>query len=95
MDIWSETVSRELRSQGPEVGAVEVVAVRIADDRLWHGRTDLHLCLSPPRDLNNHIEHRLLVVGIEGNVVEGRAWLPVLLDVDAVLRRMSSANFPD
>lgn len=33
---------------------------------------DLHLAIGPSWDLNDHVQDGLLVVGIEGDVVEGR-----------------------
>lgn len=54
----------------------------------------LHLGISPPRDLHYHIQHRLLVIGIEGNVVERGDHNSVLLNVDAVLQGIGSTNLP-
>ena len=55
----------------------------------------LHLGISPPRDLHYHVQHRLLVIGIEGNVVERGDHNSVLLNVDAVLQSIGSTNLPD
>ena len=33
---------------------------------------DLHFGIGPPRDLNDHIEDAKLLIGVEGNVMEGR-----------------------
>jgi hypothetical protein len=54
--------------------------------------THLHLSIGPSWHLNNHVEDGLLLVGIKGNVVEGRARNAVLLDVDAVLEGVGSAD---
>ena len=54
----------------------------------------LHLGISPPRDLDYHIQHRLLVIGIEWNVVERGDHNSILLNVDAVLQGIGSTNLP-
>ena len=46
---------------------------------------DLHLGVGPAGDLNNHVEDPVVLVGEEGDVVEGRDDLAILLDVHAVL----------
>jgi hypothetical protein len=55
-------------------------------------RTHLHLGVGPAGHLNNHVEDRLLLVGIQGNVVPWRDELSVLLNEDAVLERVGRAN---
>jgi hypothetical protein len=52
----------------------------------------LLLGVGPARDLNDHVQDGLLLVGIEGDVVEGRDGLAILLNVDAVLKGMRSRN---
>lgn len=47
--------------------------------------TDLKLGVGPARNLNNHVEDGLVLVGIQGNVVEGGDGDAILLDVDPVL----------
>ncbi len=32
----------------------------------------LHLCVGPARHLDDHVEHRLVIVGVQWNVMEGR-----------------------
>jgi hypothetical protein len=54
--------------------------------------THLHLSIGPTRHLDDHVEDRLLLVGIEGDVVEGRDGHAILLDEDAVLERVGRAN---
>lgn len=54
----------------------------------------LHLGISPPRDLDYHIQHRLLVIGIEWNIVERGDHNSILLNVDAVLQGIGSTNLP-
>lgn len=54
--------------------------------------TYLLLRIGPPRDLDDHVEHRLLLIGVQRDVVEGRAGHAILLDVDAVLERVGSTN---
>ena len=55
----------------------------------------LHFGICPPRDLNYHVQHSLLVVGIKRNVVEWRYHDSILLNVDAVLQGIRSTNLPD
>ena len=54
--------------------------------------TDLELGIGPARNLDNHVQDGLLRVGVQGNIVEGRDGHAILLDVDAVLQRVRSAN---
>ncbi len=46
-------------------------------ERLLFG--DLHLRVGPARDLNDHVEDTIVLVGEEGDVVEGGHDRPVLL----------------
>ena len=57
--------------------------------------TYLKLAIGPARNLNNHVEDGLLLVGIEGNVVKGRDGDAILLNVNSVLERVGSANLAD
>jgi len=57
--------------------------------------TNLKLGLCPSRDLNNHVEHRLLGVGIERDIMESGARLTVFLNVGSVLKSVGLANFPN
>ena len=52
----------------------------------------LHLGIGPAGHLNDHVEDRLLLVGVEGDVVPWRDELAVLLDEDAVLERVGCGN---
>lgn len=54
--------------------------------------THLHLCVGPAGHLNNHVEDRLLLVGIQRDVVPWRDELAVLLNEDAVLERVGRAD---
>ena len=54
--------------------------------------THLHLGIGPAGYLNDHVQDRVLLVGIEGDVVEGRDRHAILLDEDAVLERVCGAN---
>lgn len=45
----------------------------------------LHFDISPPRDLNYHVQHSLLVIGIKRNVMERGYHDSILLNVGAVL----------
>lgn len=59
------------------------------------GKPYLLLGVGPARDLDNHVEDSLLLVGIERDVVEGRDWDSILLDVDTVVQRVRLANLAD
>jgi len=48
----------------------------------------LLLSIRPPRDLNDHVQHRLLLIGIQRDIVPRRHRHAILLDVDAVLERV-------
>lgn len=55
----------------------------------------LHFGISPPMDLNYHVQHSLLVIGIKRNVVERGYHDAILLNLDAVLQGIRSTNLPD
>lgn len=55
----------------------------------------LKLGVGPSRNLNNHVQDGLLLVGIEGDIVEGRDGDAILLDVDAVLKGVGSGDLAD
>jgi hypothetical protein len=57
--------------------------------------TNLKLAIGPSWDLNDHVQDGLLVVGIEGNIVEWRHGDAILLDVDAVLQSVRWCDFAD
>jgi len=54
--------------------------------------TYLLLGIGPTGDFDNHVQNGLLLIGIEGNVVEGRDWDTILLNEDTVVKGVSSAN---
>ena len=54
--------------------------------------TYLLLRVGPSRDLDDHVQDRLLLVGIQRDVVEGRDRDAILLDVNAVLERVRRAD---
>lgn len=56
------------------------------------GSSHLHLRIGPARDLNDHVEDGLLLIGIQRDVVEGRDGDAILLDVDAVLEGVRRAD---
>jgi hypothetical protein len=51
-------------------------------------KTYLHLAIGPAGDLNDHVQDSLLLVGVEGDVVEGGYGHAIFLDVNAVLQRV-------
>jgi len=55
----------------------------------------LLLGVGPARDLDDHVQDGLLLVGIKGDVVEGGDGLAILLDEDAVLKGVRSADGAD
>lgn len=56
------------------------------------GSTYLLLGVGPAGDLDDHVQDGLLLVGVERDVVEGRDGHAILLDVDAVLEGVRSAD---
>ena len=54
--------------------------------------TYLLLGVGPAGDLDDHVQDGLLLVGVERDVVEGRDGHAILLDVDAVLESVRSAD---
>lgn len=55
----------------------------------------LLLGVGPAGNLNDHVEDCLLSVGIEGDIVEGRDRLAILLDVHPVLQGEGLADLAD
>jgi len=51
---------------------------------LFVGCTHLLLGIAPSWDLDDHVQDRLLLVGVQGHVVEGRDGHAILLNVDSV-----------
>jgi hypothetical protein len=50
----------------------------------WLLLGDLHLSVRPARHLNDHVENATVLIGKEGDVVEGRDDIAVMLDEDTV-----------
>lgn len=57
--------------------------------------TYLLLGVGPARDLNNHVQDGLLLIGVERDIVERRDGDAILLVVDTVLQRVGLANLAD
>ena len=55
-------------------------------------KTYLHLAIGPARDLNDHVQDGLLLVGVEGDIVERRDGHAILLDINAVLQRIGARD---
>ena len=58
-------------------------------------RTYLELGIGPSRNLDNHVQDGLLLVGIERNIVEGGDGNAILLDVDSVLESVGGSDLAD
>lgn len=56
---------------------------------------DLHLRVGPARDLNDHVENAIILVGEKRNVMEGRNDRAVLLDEDAMLWTIADISVRD
>lgn len=56
------------------------------------GAAYLHLRVGPAGNLNDHVQDRLLGIGVQRNVVERRDGLAILLNVDAVLQRVLGSD---
>lgn len=52
----------------------------------------LLLGVGPAGDLDDHVQDVLGLVGEEGDIVEGRDGLAILLDVNTVLQRVGLGN---
>jgi hypothetical protein len=57
--------------------------------------TYLHLAIGPSWDLNDHVQDGLLLIGVQGDIVERRDGYAILLDVDAVLQSIRSSDLSD
>ena len=55
----------------------------------------LLLGVGPARDLDDHVQDGLLLIGVEGDVVEGRDGHAILLDVNTVLQRKGLGDLAD
>lgn len=55
-------------------------------------KTYLHLAIGPAGDLNDHVQDGLLLVGIEGDIMERRDGHAIFLDVDAVLQGVGAPD---
>ncbi len=51
-------------------------------------KTHLHLRIGPARDLDDHVEDGMRLVGVERDIMEGRDRHAIPLDVNAVLERV-------
>lgn len=58
-------------------------------------RAYLLLSVGPARDLNNHVQDVLLLIGVERDIMERRDGDAILLVVDTVLQRVGLANLAD
>jgi len=56
---------------------------------------DLKFTVGPSWDLDDHVENCLLFIGIQRNVVEGRDWDSILLNVDTVLQSVWGTDLSD
>ena len=54
--------------------------------------TDLLFGIGPARDLDDHVQDSLLLIGVQGNVVERRDGDAILLDECAVFQGVRSTN---
>lgn len=70
-------------------------AEQVTRPQLMLTRTYLELGIGPSRNLDNHVQDGLLLVGIERNIMERRNGLAILLDVDSVLEGVGSRNLAD
>jgi len=65
---------------------------KISSSAICKLSTYLHLSIGPSWHLNNHVEDSLLLICVQRDVVEGRARLAILLDVDAVLEGVGGVD---
>lgn len=55
----------------------------------------LQLSIGPSWDLNDHVQDSLLLIGIEGDVMERRDRNAILLKVDSVLQSIRGTDLSD
>ena len=54
----------------------------------------LHLSIGPSGDFHNHVQDRLLFVGIERNIVERRDGHSIFFDKDTVFEGVGRSDLP-
>lgn len=80
-------------SRGEERAALADEAnTTMAAKFMGEAKAYLELAIGPAGDLDNHVEDGLLLVGVQGDVVEGGDGDAILLDVDAVLQGVGSGD---
>ncbi len=52
----------------------------------------LHFCIGPTRHFDNHVEDRLLLIGVERDIMPWRDKLAILFGEDAVLQCVCRSN---
>lgn len=67
---------------------------RAAEESLREG-THFELSIGPSRDLDNHVEDSLVLIGKQGDVVEERDGDAILLNVYSVLESVGSSHLAD
>lgn len=54
--------------------------------------TNLKLAVGPPGNLHDHVQYRLLLIGIEGDIVEGGNGYAIFFDVYTVVQGVGRPN---
>jgi hypothetical protein len=81
------TVVRETVADKTQFASLDILLDGV--ERLLLG--DLHLRVGPARNFNDHVEDPLVLIGEEGDVMEGRENGPILLDVNTMLCSVRSS----
>ena len=55
-------------------------------------KTYLHLRIGPARDFDDHVENGMRFIGVERDIMEGRDWHAILLDINAVIKGVWSSD---
>lgn len=107
VSMLKRAVPKTRSSKRGEMDMVEFRCARVSVERqrrqliqsesnqLLQLRAHLKLAVGPSRNLDNHVQDGLLLVGIERNVVKGGHGDAILLDVDAVLQSVLGGNLAD
>lgn len=82
--VGKSSVSKAVHQHGKQKGR---------PGQAWE--TNLELGIGPAGDLDDHVQDALLLVGVQGDVVEGGDGDAILLNVDAVLQSVGSRDLAD
>lgn len=85
-NLFLRDLDRQFQPQCSSIKFVEALCRRL---------TDLHLSIGPTRNLDNHVEHSLLLIGVQGDVMEWGQGYSILLNVDTMLQGIGGPILSD